>query len=80
MGKSWLLGQLGKVKLEKKKGYLKSDEQKLNLGFCKPSQASVKSRNERLCALRTLATLEGSCVASRARGETFDKAKVGVMW
>lgn len=51
MGKSRLLGQLGKVKLEKK-GYLKSDEQKLNLGVFKPSQKSVESSKiERMGAL-----------------------------
>lgn len=60
---------------------MKSDEQKLNLAFFKPSQKSVESfKNERMGALRALAASEGSCVATRARRpETFDKAKVGVM-
>lgn len=38
-----MLGHLGKVKPGEKEGYLNSDEQKINLGFFKPSQKSVES-------------------------------------
>lgn len=62
---------------------MKIDEQKLDLGFCKPSQKSVESsKNERMGALRALAAPEGVvwCCYQSKKTRDLDKAKVGVMW